>query len=86
MTSEKTARVYGVKYWRGELQSSRIDKIAGANKRGLWQYDVSSLGDKQLKKYSEALEAATIKEGEQIGSKSEKDKELQGEALEEGEC
>ena len=46
MTSEKAGRVYGVRYWKGELLSSKIDKINGASKRGIWQYDISSLDDK----------------------------------------
>ena len=61
MTSEKTARIYGVKYWNGKLISQSIDKINGANKRGIWQYDITSLEDKELKKYAADVETGTIK-------------------------
>ena len=77
MTSEKSARIYGVRYWKGELISSKIDKIDGANKRGIWQYDISSLDDKQLKKYAADLEAGLINQDDYIASPFEREKEVE---------
>ena len=40
-TTSRTARLYGIKYWRGELQSDKVARIPGAAKRGVWQFDVN---------------------------------------------
>lgn len=32
----------GVKYWKGELESKKIEKIPGTLKRGVWQFTPSS--------------------------------------------
>ena len=40
----KTARagsIYGVKYWNGERISENVEKLQGAHKRGVWQYDLT---------------------------------------------
>jgi len=41
ITSNKTARLYGIQYWKGELISDKVAKVRGATKRGIWQFDIN---------------------------------------------
>ena len=63
-TSDKTARMYGVHYWQGELQSHHIGKINGAMKRGIWKFDLASIKDEEIQKYVADVEAGLIPEDE----------------------
>ena len=64
-------RIYGVKYWNGELQSVKIDKVRGQAKRGIWQFDVSSLEDEHVRKYAADLEKGRVKEEDYLKSPHE---------------
>ena len=51
MSSQKAGRLYGLKYWQGDRLSTKIDKIPGVMKRGVWQYDINNafqLTDKEM--------------------------------------
>ena len=61
-TSEKSARMTGVKYWNGELQSQRIENIAGCMKRGIWKFDLATIKNEEIQKYAADLEAGLIPE------------------------
>ena len=37
----KNPRLFGIKYWNGELQSDKVDRIPGIMKRGIWQFDIN---------------------------------------------
>ena len=41
LTSEKSGKVFGIKYWNDEMQDKKIAKIPGAMKRGIWQFDMN---------------------------------------------
>ena len=52
MTSEKTAKFFGIKYENGKLSSTKVDKIPGVAKRGIWQFDINgafSLSEEEAK-------------------------------------
>ena len=52
MTSEKTAKFFGIKYENGKLCSTKVDKIPGVAKRGIWQFDINgafSLSEEEAK-------------------------------------
>ena len=38
--SPRYGRAYGVKYWKNELVSDKIEEIKGATKRGAWRFDL----------------------------------------------
>ena len=33
-------RYFGLKYWKGNLISTKVEKICGVKKRGTWQYEI----------------------------------------------
>ena len=42
MTSDKSAKFFGIKYENGILSSNKVDKIPGVAKRGIWQFDINN--------------------------------------------
>ena len=70
----KKFRVYGVKYWKGQLVSDSISRINGANKRGIWQFDMNgkiSLSDHQINLYNKMLEEKKEQESQEGAEQAE---------------
>ena len=60
MTGTKTGRLYGIKYWNGEMTKRKIDKIPGVMKRGVWQFDTNGVIDVSEKELQDVEEADRI--------------------------
>ena len=39
MSSKKSARMYGLKFENDKLVGTKVERIRGVTKRGIWQYD-----------------------------------------------
>ena len=66
LKKNKPAKLYGIKFWNGEMMKSKVEKIPGANKRGIWQYDMNDtvqLSPEDIAAF-EAQEAAEAAEKE----------------------
>ena len=78
LSKSNNVKLYGIKYWNGEIEHRKVAKIPGIRKRGIWQFDINDAlhftEDEILEFQNSQLKAENIedtKEEEEVAKEEE---------------